>query len=141
VEAVNEMQDDRSSALARFVYGQIGLADLALELGQVIALDYEDSSHRAAKFNAEWTAPAVVFSRVDVCRTIDRFMGFQITEDELSDWAATIRLLDLCYVLDPQDHAPDVVWDVLERLMAPAVWGEIDRDGVKQLAASLGCTE
>lgn len=73
--------------------------------------------------------PTVAFSRDDVDRQLKLFLAQQITARELSDWAATLRLLD-CFEVNEPDPVSSEVWDLIDELVSPDAWGSITVDSV-----------
>lgn len=138
---MEEMTIDPTIALAQFVRGELSATELAQELSGIVSMDLSNSSRREIVLLAPSRLQTTSFSRRDVCRSVERYLSFKITAEELSSWAAVIRLLDSHFLVDPPDAKPDQLWDTLDRLMAPEVWGEIDRDSAVELIAALQCED
>jgi hypothetical protein len=82
------------------------------------------------------TLPIVRFGRDDVDVQLRRFLSNGISARDLSDWAATLRLLG-CFEVDEPDPGSSEVWDILDELVSPDAWGEITTDSVIDLRRRL----
>lgn len=92
-----------TDALVRFARGDLSTTELQKELGSAVELRYLSSSQREIRVRPGSSLPVVLLTRDDVRRAIQRYLAFQWTEETLSDWAATIRLLDSSFeVAEPQ---------------------------------------
>ena len=92
-----------------------------------MTMDFDDRRSREVHFAPGSPLPTVGFTRAEVQGALKRFLSFELEAEELSDWAAVIRMLDSHFDLDPSDPDPDRVWDVIDQLMAPEVSGDLDR--------------
>jgi hypothetical protein len=86
------------------------------------------------------TLPVVRFGRADVDAQLHRFLSRGISARDLSDWAATLRLLG-SFEVDEPDPGSSHVWDILDELMSPDAWGEITVDSIIDLRRRLSSSE
>ena len=99
-----------------------------------VRLRFWDTNERSSELLAR--LPKVRFTRDYVDAQLQRFLAGDIGARDLSDWAATIRLLG-CYEVDEDDLGSSEVWDIMDELMSPDVWGPLNVDSVIDLRRRL----
>lgn len=114
------MTEGYEIALRRFLQGTLDFDGLEEALTGVARFRYADTNERQIDFTGT-ALPEVEFSREDVIRVLQRYLRKELRPRELSDWAATVRLMD-AYVLTDSDPDPDAVWDALDELTSPDAW-------------------
>jgi RHS repeat-associated protein len=122
------------SCLERFVSGGISRSELEDCIAPRARMRFWDTNERSIE-HAE-TLPVVRFGRADVDAHLHRFLSHGISARDLSDWAATLRLLG-CFEVDEPDPGSSHVWDILDELMSPDAWGEITVDSIIDLRRRL----
>ena len=80
--------------------------------------------------------PKVQFTRDDVDAQLQRFLAGGSTARELSDWAGGMRLLG-CFVLNEDDPGSSEVWDLMDEIMSPDVWGPLTVESAIELRRRL----
>lgn len=120
-------------ALSRFVQGELSVPELSRMLEGSVSLNFTNPGERIVKIAPGSNLAAVEFSRDNIANAIRRFLRFETESDDLSEWAAVIRMLDSYFNLDPRDPDPDTVWDIVDRLMNSGVAGDLDREQAEAL--------
>lgn len=131
------MIDVSRDALTRFVRGEWSLAELRDELQGSVTIDFENPATRIIRVAPGAPLATVEFNRSDIGNAIRRFLSFEGESQNLSNWAAVIRMLDSHFTLDPRDQNPDAVWSAIDDLVAVGVTGELDRQAAEDLLRSL----
>jgi hypothetical protein len=122
------------SCLERFVAGAISRQTLEDCIAPRARMRFWDTDERSVEHTE--TLPIVRFGRDDVDVQLRRFLSNGISARDLSDWAATLRLLG-CFEVDEPDPGSSEVWDILDELVSPDAWGEITTDSVIDLRRRL----
>jgi len=129
--------------LTQFLEGQTRLTELQEQLAAYVTIDFQAQYGRREIRNiAEGRIGLDDFIKIPVrkrhvCNMLERYLGGEVSETELSDWAAFIRMLP---VFVPEGETEEeqwqagegLVWDVLDRLAAPAVFGGLDPPTARQ---------
>ncbi len=110
------------SALESFAHGDIDLDQLEGALTAVVHFRFADTNERSVEIVRP--LPQVSFQTQDVRGVLERFSAGELTPREVSDWAATMRLLDCFHVAGDSDES-DTTWEVIDELMSPDVWGDL----------------
>ena len=127
--------DDRlRDCLKQYVRGALSRDELEGCLESRARFRFWDTNERSLENSVR--LPKIVFSREDVDRQLKRFLNHQMTADQLSDWAGILRLLD-CFDVDEPDPSSSAVWDLIDELVSPDVWGAITVDSVIDLRRRL----
>lgn len=105
--------------LSRFVRSGVTLSELETRLAGVADFRYLDTNERSVVLLAP--LPNIWFGAGDVTRVLEQFARGERTAREVSDWAATLRLLD-CFDVTPTEDDADVVWEVVDQLASPDAW-------------------
>jgi hypothetical protein len=122
--------------LLDFIEGRLPFTDLEAALDGLVRFRYADRDERSVDGSIA-SLPAVRFHRDDVERALSRFLRGEISRHEISNWAATLCLLD-AFELDPSTlGANEVVWDVLHELMSPDAWDELTTESAIHLLSRL----
>ena len=116
--------------LEQFVRGQIDLDTLEDRLEGIVRFRFADTNERSVEFSA--VLPTVFFGRSELQAVLKRFLRGDLKRRQVSDWAATLRLLD-CFDLEASDEQPDIAWDVVDELMSPDGWGELTTESAIRL--------
>ena len=119
--------------LNRFVRGELSVPDLASSLKGSVSLNFANPGERIIKITPGSNLATVQFSREDIANAIRRYLRFETESDDLSGWAAVIRMLDSHFDLDPHDPDPDTAWGIIDRLMNSAAAGDLDREQAEEL--------
>ncbi len=123
------MTDDPLTILTRFAQGSMSLPELEVALESQVRFRYLDTNERSVELYAD--LPAVAVSMGDLANALRRYLLGLISGRELSDWAATLRLLD-CYDVEC-DEGSETLWHVLDLLMSPDAWGELTPERAEEL--------
>jgi len=126
--------DSLKNCLEQYAAGVLSLDELENCLGSRARFRFWDSNERSVELSMR--LPKVVFSREDVDRQLQRFLNHQIDARELSDWAATLRLLD-CFEVNEPDPGSSEIWDLIDELVSPDAWGPVTVDSVIDLRRRL----
>jgi len=130
-------------SLTQFLEGRIRLSELQEQLAAYVMIDFQAQYGRREIRNvAEGRIGLDDFIKIPVhkrhvCNMLERYLGGEISEAELSDWAAFIRMFP---VFVPEGETEEEqwqagegpVWDILDRLAAPAAFGGLDPPTVRQ---------
>jgi hypothetical protein len=122
------------SGLRRFLEGAITRCELENILGNKTRFHFWDTNQRSVDHLG--LLPKVLFTREDVDRELKRFLAKQISALDLSDWAATLRLLN-CFEFEERDPVSSEIWDLIDELISPDAWGLINVDSVIDLRRRL----
>lgn len=122
------------AALAAFCQGELDLEGLEEALAGMVRFRYADTNERS--LDVVSPLPLVTFRKEDVAKVLRRYLSGELAHREVSDWAATLRLLD-CFELNGPEVESDAVWDVLDQLSAPDVWGTLTTESAIQLLHQL----
>lgn len=122
------------TCLGEFARGTRPLADLEQCLRGNVRLSFWDTNERRA--TPLTNLPRVEFTRRDVDAQLQRYLASDLSAQDLSDWAAAMRLLG-CFVLDEDDQASSQIWDLIDEIMSPDAWGPITVDSVINLRSRL----
>lgn len=114
------MTESHELALRRFVQGTLDVGGLEDALQGAARFRFADTNERQIELPGP-ELPETIFSREDVVGALRRYLERELTARDLSDWAATIRMMD-CFELARLDPDPDTVWDVLDELTSPDAW-------------------
>lgn len=125
---------DLRTCLSQFLHGKRSLTSLESCLGGAARLRFWDTDQRDVSLASK--LPEVFFTREDVDAQLRRFLAQEVTARELSDWAAAIRLLG-CYDVNEDDPGSSEVWDLVDELMTPDVWGPVTIESVLDLRKRL----
>lgn len=120
--------------LERFVSGGISPDELKVCVEQRARFRFLDTSERSLQ--GIGALPRARFTRADVDRQLIRYLAERLSAEELSDWAATLRLSD-CFEADESDPSSTEVGDFLDELVSPDAWGPITIDSVIDLRRRL----
>lgn len=120
--------------LEQFVRGVRSHADLEECLKHRRRFRFWDTDQRSVDQGGD--LPTVRFSRDDVDAQLRRFLSRELTERQLSDWAATLRLAG-CFEVSEDEPESSEVWDLLDELVSPDAWGPITIDSVIDLRRRL----
>jgi hypothetical protein len=129
------MRQELETHLEGFVAGDISLARLEDALLGTATLRFSDTNEREVQFHR--SLPNVRFGPEDIVRTLERYLAGTINGREASDWAAALRLLD-CFDVRDDTADPDSIWDAVDQLMAPDVWGNLSTERAIELIHQLG---
>lgn len=130
-------------SLTQFLEGRIRLSELQEQLAAYVTIDFQAQYGRREIRNvAEGRIGLDDFIKIPVhkrhvCSMLERYLGGEVSEAELSDWAAFIRMFP---VFVPEGETEEEqwqagegpVWDVLDRLAAPAAFGGLDPPTARQ---------
>lgn len=108
--------------LSRFVRGGVTLSELETGLAGTAEFRYLDTNERSVDLLGP--LPNVWFGAADVTRVLEQFVRGERTARDVSDWAATLRMLD-CFDVSPTEEDADVVWDVVDQLTSPDASGAL----------------
>jgi hypothetical protein len=120
--------------LEKFARGNLSRSSLEDCLKDKARLHFWDTNQRKTELSKP--LPRTQFSRADIDAQLGRFLTGQLDARELSDWAGAMRLLG-CFVLNEDDPGSSEVWDLMDELMSPDVWGEPTVEGVLDLRRRL----
>ncbi len=120
-------------ALSSFAKLDIGLEQLQRALEGVVRFRYADTNERDVEMLGD--LPSVEFHSNDVEAALRGYLNGKLSSRDISDWAATIRLLD-AYDVSARDD-PDSVWDVLDQLASPDAWGSLTTESAIELIRQL----
>lgn len=120
-------------ALSRFATLEISFEDLQQALEGVVRFRYADTNERDVEIFGP--LPSVTFHKHNVEAVLQRYLKGEFTSRDVSDWAATIRLVD-AYDVDSKDDS-DAVWDVLDQLASPDAWDSLTTDSAIELIRQL----
>lgn len=123
--------------LTQFLEGQTRLSKLQEQLAAYVTIDFQAQYGRREIRNiAEGRISLDDFIKIPVrkrhvCNMLERYLGGELSEAELSDWAAFIRMFP---VFVPEGETEEeqwqagesLVWDVLDRLAAPVAFGGLN---------------
>lgn len=125
---------DRQRCLQQFIRGERSLESLEDCLDGVAKLRFWDTDQRDVQLSSR--LPEVLFRREDVDAQLQRFLAKGIDGRSLSDWAAAVRLLG-CFDVGEEEPGSSEVWDILDELMTPDVWGPITVESILELRRRL----
>lgn len=120
--------------LSEFAHGTRSRESLETCLSGIARLRFWDTNERGSEMLRR--LPKVTFTREDVDAQLRRYLAKGITARELSDWAAAMRLLG-CFVLREEDPTSSEIWDLMDEIMSPDVWGPISTESVLALRGRL----
>ena len=120
--------------LSEFARGARSRESLETALSGIARLRFWDTNERGSELLRR--LPKVTFTREDVDAQLRRYLAQEITARELSDWTAAMRLLG-CFVLQEEDPASSQIWDLMDEVMSPDVWGPISTESVLALRGRL----
>lgn len=124
--------------LEEFAHGTRSRSALEDCLEGSARLKFWDTNERSTELLSR--LPKVAFTRADVDLQLRRFLARQLDARELSDWAAGMRLLG-CFILDEDDPGSSEVWDLMDEMMSPDVWGPLTTESAIELRRRLGADE
>lgn len=130
------MKNEIATDLKSFVEGRLSLSDLETALEGRVRFRYADRDERLVEGSIS-SLPLTAFSAADVERALRRFLRDDLSRRDLSDWAATLRLLDIFEVTRSDAAIADTVWDVIDQLMSPDAWGELTTESAIELISRL----
>lgn len=78
--------------------------------------------------------PICTLTLADVKNALDRFLNFQLPEDELVYWADSLEL-NPCVLYDPGFE--EIIANLLFRISSPEINGAITLDEMRQIRAGL----
>jgi hypothetical protein len=110
------------SCLEEFAHGARSRPSLEECLQGKAHLRFWDTNERSTQLLSR--LPKVRFTRDDIDAQLGRFLAKELSTRELSDWAGGMRLLG-CFVLDEDDPLSSEVWDLMDEMMSPDVWGPL----------------
>lgn len=120
--------------LEEFARGLRSQSSLESCLNGKVRMHFWDTNERSTDLLTR--LPRVTFTRRDIDAQLQRFLAKGITARELSDWAGAMRLLG-CFILEEDDSRSSDVWDLIDEVMSPDVWGEITTESVIELRRRL----
>lgn len=120
--------------LKEFAQGSRSRSSLEDCLQGKARLRFWDTNERSSELLAR--LPKVQFTRDDVDAQLQRFLAGETTARDLSDWAGAMRLLG-CFVLNEDDPGSSEVWDVMDEIMSPDVWGPLTIESAIELRRRL----
>ena len=130
------MKDTFAGDLRSFVEGRLSITDLETALDGLVRFRYADRDERLVDGSIS-SLPITAFSAADVERTLRRFLQGDMSRRDVSDWAATLRLLDIFEVAPSDAAIADAVWDVIDQLMSPDAWEELTTEFAIELMSRL----
>ncbi len=129
--------------LTQFLEGQIRLPELQEQLAAYVKIDFQAQYGRreirnvaAGKISLDDFIKIPVYKR-HVCSMLERYLVGEVSGVELSDWAAFIRIFPV-FVPEGQTEeerwqaGEGPVWDILDRLAAPAAFGGLNPSIARQ---------
>lgn len=122
------------ACLKEFARGGRSRSSLEDCLSSEVRLSFWDTSERSSEILGR--LPKVRFTRADIDSQLQCFLAEQITARELSDWAGAMRLLG-CFVLNEDDPGSSQVWDLMDEIVSPDVWGPLTIESVIELRRRL----
>ena len=125
-----------AEGLTAFVQGSLRLEDLEAALKNRVDFRYFDRDERRVGIQGE-PLPIVAVQPSDVERILKGYLAGKCTRRDVSDWAATIRLLDCFEVVAATERATDRIWGVLDELMSPDAWDELTVEAALELIRKL----
>lgn len=120
--------------LKEFARGSRSRSSLEDCLSGEVRLSFWDTNERSSEIRGR--LPKVQFTRADIDSQLRCFLAQQITARELSDWAGAMRLLG-CFVLNEDDPGSSHVWDLMDEIMSPDVWGPLTMESALELRSRL----
>jgi hypothetical protein len=120
--------------LSEFARGLRTLASLESCLDGKVHVRFWDTDQRSAELLHG--LPKVNFTRADLDAQLRRFLARELSARDLSDWAGAMRLLG-CFVVEDDEPMSSQVWDLMDEIMSPDVWGPISVDSVLDLRRRL----
>lgn len=120
--------------LEQFLRGLLSPARLEECLGDRRRFKFWDTNERSVEYRG--ALPTVYFTRDDIDAQLRRFLGGELSARDLSDWAATLRLLG-CFSVNESDPGSSEVWDLIDELVSPDAWGPLTVDSVIDLRRRL----
>jgi hypothetical protein len=132
--------------LLAFLVGGISLAELQQGLAVYLTLDYGSApDHREVKFHKDLGQVAEIpVERVHLQMMLQRYLAGYIAELDLSNWAAFIFALPGVYVPagdteeEQENPANIVVWDLLQKLVTPNIFGGLNSKIAQEYLKLLG---
>ena len=97
-----------AQTLEQFVRGQIDCDTFQDRLEGVVYFRYADTKERSVELSGV-VLPTILFGRAELQAQLQRFLRGDLNRRQVSDWAATLRLMD-CFELEASDKEPDVAW-------------------------------
>jgi hypothetical protein len=118
--------------LYSYLDGKLSLGDLLDSLSKHIVVEFSSISGRREilRNNLEGTI-SLEFRRIHLSKMLTKYLEGQISELDLSDWCAFIFLSGL-FVPEGKteeerwEAGNGPVWDILQQLMSPSVFGGLD---------------
>ena len=126
--------DVMRECLEQFVRGMKSPSELEECLKGRRRFRFWDTNERSIDHHGH--LPTVYFSRDDVDAQLRRFLSQKMSARDLSDWAATLRLMG-CFSVNEPDPGSSDVWDLLDELVSPDAWGPLTVDSVIDLRRRL----
>lgn len=132
------------SVLRRFLEGACTLQELRQLLHDYIIIDFDAGPERREIRFPQTLHVEIPVNKGHVCRMLNRYIAEEVTNSELSDWAAVI-FTSPSYVPEgatdeERSQNGDLpLWDILQRLMTPAIFDGLDRQVALRYVEMLDC--
>jgi len=120
--------------LRKFLEGEINLGTLTKELDNYIAIDFTLAPDiREIKKNQFEGILTIPIEKSHLIKMLDLYISGQLSEDELSNWAAFIFLSGLFYPNRINQDSnikvdEETFWDTFQELMTPSIFGGLDKE-------------
>lgn len=125
-------RDGIEATLHDFLAGEVSVAQLQDALRNCMTIHFSSiDGRREIRDNTLEGVITIPVDAQDVRRRIEQFLTERISSTDLSDWAAFIILSEIFVPSGDTDEerwqaGDGPVWDILQRLMTPAVFDGLD---------------
>ncbi len=133
--------DNIRQVLVKFAEGKVSIPQIQVELRNYFSINFDDSpSHRKINVTHLMDLGDLVQVPMDtkyLSNSLQRYIADDTTKSELSDWAAFIFLSELYIPIGETEEeclraGEGVLWDILQKLMTPEVFGGLNHNIARQ---------
>jgi hypothetical protein len=134
---------DEERLLRGFLEGEYSLAYLQRALEHCLVINFDQhEGHRKIQKNALEGFIKIPVEERHLRQALQRYLRGELSEVELSDWAAFIYLTEIFVPTGETDEERWVagegpVWDILQRLISPSVFDGLDQNVVREYLVML----
>jgi len=137
--------EKKENILTNFLDGKISLADLQADLDGYIAIDFSQAPElrNIQELNLDESIKISV-KRNHLCSMLRKYIFGETSELDLSNWAAIIVMTPF-FVPEGETEeerwqaGEKPLWEILQKLVTPGVYGELNPDVAHTYMSILSC--
>ncbi|MCL4267365.1 MAG: hypothetical protein KJ069_29580 [Anaerolineae bacterium] len=136
----NEINDIKQ-LLTDFVEGKVSIRQIQKGLHGYLFLNFDNApDSREIGHGSDLDLSKVIRVRIGtrhLCHMLQSYIAGQITELDLSNWAAFVFMSELFVSEEGYEPIQELVWDIIQELMTPKIFGGLNESVAQQYLESL----